>query len=395
MGEDGGLYDIYSNDVPAVVQGPARLRALAVDLDMTTLDSKGILPARNREALGRYREEHGGPLVVATGRKREGWTGGNMSMPAAVEGAGQIGDAVTHVVCHDGGVVMERDPEGKGDGWRTTICNMRSYPDAARMLRRIAGAFPPESAPPHFGIFPPSQNGQILAEEGMVKMLGLNPRYPKMMLNNRPQKLVPCVRQALRNGYQPPLLDPNRMEDTAVGFIYIVPSQLGVSADELTRLVQPLLEQEAKETGVCWKPWSSSWRLDPEGNPVTKNWPNLDPATAKEGTGAITLFQSGVSKQTALAQLGDQFGMGQEGKGWMAFGDTTNDLEMLGWAEWSIAPANAKNPKAKEAAKEVSEFTNDECCVGRAVERALGGSRRGLRGPAAVEAAQATLSSRL
>merc|ERR1719261_1555363 len=119
------------------------------------------------------------------------------------------------------------------------------------------------------------------------------------------------------------------MEETRVWMIYILPSELGMCADEIIKGIEPLLEQEAKETGVRWRAGPSAWRLDPEGNPVTKNWPNLDPATTKEGTGAVGLFQVGVSKQTALAQIGETCGMGQEGTGWMVFGDTTNDLEML------------------------------------------------------------------
>lgn len=379
MGEDGPNWDTYA----APLWGPRRLRALAVDLDMTTLDSKGKLPLQNRNALERFRKENGGPVVVATGRPRVAWSGGNMSLPEALEGVNQIGDAVTHVVCQDGQVVMERCPLGKGDGWRTTTCNMRTYPEASRILRRIqeSKAFPEDSL--HFGLFPPNGGGQVLAEHGLGEMLKLNPRYPKMMLESRPHKLVPCIQQALRDGYEPPLVDENRIEDTYVGWVYIVPRMLGLSAQELMDRVQPILDMEAKETGVRWRTWTSGWRLDPDGKPVTKNWPNLPPETVKEGTGAITLMPVGVSKATGLAQLSDQFGLGQEGTGWMAFGDTTNDLEMLQWAEWSVAPRNAKNPKAKETAKEVSEFTNDECCVARAIERALG-SRPRNREPVSV-----------
>merc|ERR1719473_1809706 len=100
--------------------------------------------------------------------------------------------------------------------------------------------------------------------------------------------------------------------------IYILPSRLGVSADALIRKIEPLLQQEADATGAHWRVGPSAWRLDPDGNPVTKNWPNLDPTTTKEGTGAVGLFQVGVSKQTALAQIGERVGLGSEGTGWMA-----------------------------------------------------------------------------
>ena len=86
----------------------------------------------------------------------------------------------------------------------------------------------------------------------------------------------------------------------------------------------------------------------------------------------LELGRQARTRQTALAQIGAQCGLGADGKGWLAFGDTTNDLEMLEWAEWSVCPANAKNIRAKRAAKEVSPFTNDEAFVAVAIERALG-----------------------
>ena len=63
--------------------------------------------------------------------------------------------------------------------------------------------------------------------------------------------------------------------------------------------------------------------------------------------------------------------MGKEGKGWLAFGDAWNDIEMLRWAERSVCPANAKNADARASAKEVSSLTNDEAFVAEAIEKVL------------------------
>ena len=167
----------------------------------------------------------------------------------------------------------------------------------------------------------------------------------------------------------------DRLEDTFVWMIYVLPSALGMCADAMVKRIEPLLEQEANESGLRWRVGPSAWRLDPSGNPVTENWPNLDPKPTREGTGAVGLCQVGVSKQTALAQIGERFGLGADGRGWMAFGDTTNDIEMLKWAEWSVCPANAKNDRAKKAAKEVSALTNSQCFVAESIERALGEAR--------------------
>ena len=62
----------------------------------------------------------------------------------------------------------------------------------------------------------------------------------------------------------------------------------------------------------------------------------------------------------ALAQISQRFGLGETWKGWLVFGDTWNDVEMLKWAEWSVCPSNAKDPRAKESAKEISGLTNDQ-----------------------------------
>ena len=77
------------------------LRAIAVDLDGTLMDQKGALPEANRKALERFRREVGGPVVVATGR----------GSARAVDGARFLGESVTHIVCHDGGIVLERETD--------------------------------------------------------------------------------------------------------------------------------------------------------------------------------------------------------------------------------------------------------------------------------------------
>ena len=53
----------------------------------------------------------------------------------------------------------------------------------------------------------------------------------------------------------------------------------------------------------------------------------------------------------------------------MAFGDAGNDLEMLAWAGWSFAMANA-SAEAKKAAR-YETGSNAEGGVGMAVERWL------------------------
>lgn len=73
----------------------------------------------------------------------------------------------------------------------------------------------------------------------------------------------------------------------------------------------------------------------------------------------------GVNKGEALRGLAAHLGLGPEEV--MAFGDAGNDLEMLAWAGWSFAMANASD-EAKAAAKRLAP-ANSEAGVGQMVER--------------------------
>lgn len=88
-----------------------------------------------------------------------------------------------------------------------------------------------------------------------------------------------------------------------------------------------------------------------------------------EITGALQtnleLTARGVNKGRALAALADKLGLNASQV--MAFGDADNDLEMLEWAGWSFAMANATR-EAKAAAKFVTG-SNAEGGVGMAVEQ--------------------------
>ncbi len=88
-----------------------------------------------------------------------------------------------------------------------------------------------------------------------------------------------------------------------------------------------------------------------------------------EITGALQtnleLTARGVNKGRALAALADKLGLNASQV--MAFGDADNDLEMLEWAGWSFAMANATH-EAKAAAKFVTG-SNAEGGVGMAVEQ--------------------------
>lgn len=79
----------------------------------------------------------------------------------------------------------------------------------------------------------------------------------------------------------------------------------------------------------------------------------------------LELAAQGVTKGAALKALCGKLGLGPSQV--MAFGDAGNDLEMLSWAEWSFAMANA-SPQAKAAAR-YQTLSNREGGVGAAVEQ--------------------------
>lgn len=81
----------------------------------------------------------------------------------------------------------------------------------------------------------------------------------------------------------------------------------------------------------------------------------------------LELTAPGVNKGSAVQALCARMGWGPEQV--MAFGDAGNDLELLRWAHWSFAMANA-NEAAKEAARYLTG-ANTEGGVGMAVERYL------------------------
>ena len=79
----------------------------------------------------------------------------------------------------------------------------------------------------------------------------------------------------------------------------------------------------------------------------------------------MELTAPGVNKGTAVQALCAGLGVGPEQV--MAFGDAGNDLELLRWAGWSFAMANADD-EAKAAARYVTG-SNTEAGVAMAVER--------------------------
>lgn len=88
----------------------------------------------------------------------------------------------------------------------------------------------------------------------------------------------------------------------------------------------------------------------------------------RSGDVYLDITEKGVSKGTALTDVRALCG---DVKKILAIGDYNNDLEMVSLADLSGAPANAV-PEVKSAADIVLNASNNESCVARFLEAALG-----------------------
>jgi Cof subfamily protein (haloacid dehalogenase superfamily) len=90
-------------------------------------------------------------------------------------------------------------------------------------------------------------------------------------------------------------------------------------------------------------------------------------AVAMSGEWVVEISAAGVNKAAALRELTTDLGV--EPAEVVAFGDYPNDLPMLDWAGWSVAPANAH----RDVLARVEEVTasNDDDGVALAIERLL------------------------
>lgn len=97
-------------------------------------------------------------------------------------------------------------------------------------------------------------------------------------------------------------------------------------------------------------------------------WDLLGPAPVYatwSGAGMLEMMHPQVNKREALEQLTSELGIEREQV--MAFGDQNNDVEMLAWAGFGVAPANAV-AEARAAADEVTA-SNAEDGVAQVLER--------------------------
>lgn len=99
-------------------------------------------------------------------------------------------------------------------------------------------------------------------------------------------------------------------------------------------------------------------------------WDRVGPAAVYatwSGAGMLEMMHPEVNKRDALERMIS--GLEIEPRQVMVFGDQKNDVEMLSWAGWGVAPANAST-EARKAADEVTA-SNAEDGIALVLERLL------------------------
>jgi hydroxymethylpyrimidine pyrophosphatase-like HAD family hydrolase len=309
-----------------------------MDLDGTLFDSESNLSKRNKAAVRAFTAS-GGVSCIATGRWRD----------FTVQTAAQMGDSIRFLVCQDGGLVLERADKDDvptssgagGDGWRTLAVNLHTTAATASVLRRIEGAL---GSDVHFGVVRLGR-GSLMSSEAYVDLLKELPSFKRMLEQRKDDHQMHVSTDFLRT------LESET--DDHVCWLRVLPATRGTRAEELLARIQPLLAAEAVATGGRWTAAASDWRL-------------------ADGTGGVVLKKSGVNKAVGLGQVSARLGWAPDGRGWLAFGDNWNDVEMLRWAARSVAPANAKHEGALEAAKSFHPRSNGEDFVACVLEAEAG-----------------------
>ena len=191
-----------------------------------------------------------------------------------------------------------------------------------------------------FGVVP--LEGRALASDHRyVEWLSELSGFRSMMQTRRPLVRTD-LEEALRED-----------EGGYVGWMRLLAGRRGVRASELLRQILPLLEDErAAAGGVHWVARESDFAL-------------------ADGTGAVILRPHGVNKAVGLRCVCRALGWPEDGSGWITFGDSWNDIEMLQWSEASVAPSNATDKGARASAKTISRLDNDQGFIGERMERAM------------------------
>ncbi|QIA26589.1 HAD-IIB family hydrolase [Thermaerobacter sp. PB12/4term] len=355
--------------------GPGRrYRLLALDLDGTVLDPRGLITPRVRQAVARARAA-GIRVVLATGRV----------LPSAWVYARQLG-LEGPLVVSDGAVLAALgDP---GDGGTAAV-------DAGVAPRRapgpVAGRAAGTTAGVAGGTIPGSTagstSGTASAEAGAAAAgSGLPRRGPWTVLDVQPfpRDLAEAVTaelvaagcpvvvqfpQFLASSRRPPV--GTLIRSLAVPYLrhywvlrrYVVVHPGAELARFVARAPEPPVKISALGQGAVLRPLEERI-LQRYGRALR---------LTHSGPGSFDLLPPGTHKAAGLQRLAARLGIGREQV--VAVGDNDNDCEMLRWAGLGVAMGNA-DPAVRECAGRVTA-SNAEDGVARLIEEVLLGGGPG------------------
>ena len=282
------------------------IRLLALDLDGTTLNSKGEVPDANRAAI-RAAEERGVLVTIATGRR--------------FRDARPVGLALglnAPLITHNGALIKYADSQ------ETVACDLLST-DTSYEVVRVGKAFGGDalvSTDPH-------QNGTLL--------------YDRISENNIPLKKYLRWSETLHGG-----------EAGREGVMHVPSLEDILHEQEIVHIsfsgkCEPMIELETT-------------LRDELGANVTllaTIYPTLDFTL-------LDILPPNASKGHGVAKLAELNGLTAENV--MTMGDNFNDLEMLEYAGTAVVMGNA-DARLREMPNFYTTLTNDEGGVAAAIER--------------------------
>ena len=302
------------------------VKAVCVDLDGTLLDSNSKLSPQNIRALQQFKD-NGGLVIIATGR----WRAFTVDLATR-----HLPGIVHFLVCSDGGLILQRSKNNDGDGWEILHIHMPTAVQTSHALSAIWSVVPRANV----GIFP-LQGQNIVSSQTYIDWL-TEEDFAVAMFKARPPLVCPECEQVLLDGTR-----------SHISWLRILPGKRGTTGGELLAVLQPVFDLE-------------QWQL------TVSDW------TLKDGTGAVIARRANVNKAVGLQTLVEhgkiKWPGALEGRHFASFGDNWNDLEMLDWSEFSVAPANAPADKGALAhAKTISKLSNDESFVADFIEQLFSG----------------------
>ena len=326
--------------------------AVAVDLDGTLCTSTGDIGERTVQTLRRF-VDRGGRVIIATGRGRHHSIG-------VAKALAERGVHVSDIVASEGGLVLSSPSGGSGaTTWdEITFCGMPTGRAVAKILEHMAARTSKVSFAAEV-----EGEGLLVSDAAYIDAMKRHnrPFFDKFMLGqtssgggvNRP-RAVPASNFFARLKAAP-----------RVAWVRCVDHSPGGNLETL--------QDHASE--ACVAGHTQGPRLKASASTL-KLFDCVIGGKIRKAPVAVVIRSADDCKSRGLEAVCRRVNSSAttvtggkiEPCHFIAFGNASNDVGMLRWAGRSVCPANGQEI-AKDAAKEVSVFTNDNDFIADALEK--------------------------